>query len=319
MPTIIHCRRHSADDRTMAKPKENPMKTVIGIIGLGKMGTAIAERLSGQGFQIEAWTRRGVDAGWAAKTGVTGHNNLETLVERADIALLSLSDDQAVSSVLERLLELDLQGRLIVDCSTVNPAILASFTTRINAAGAQLLDAPISGWPIMVAQGKAGIYIGGQASDVERFLPIAEAMSNRIHHVGPLGHGMAAKIVNNMMLASYWQCLREALQVGKSAGLSDEKMLEILTGSPAANGVLALKVPVILGEITPPSFTVSGIVADLAMFDEVAKSAGVDVPSLRAALMSFTQHEKTGAGEEDFVSMVAAALKDSQMDSIDVL
>lgn len=303
----------------MAKQKENAMNNSIGVIGLGKMGTAIAERLSGQGFKIEAWTRRGVDAGWALECGVTGHNSLATIVECADIILLSLSDDQAVSSVLEGLLETNLKGLLIVDCSTVNPAIHTAFAARINAAGAQLLDAPISGWPIMVTQGKAGIYIGGQASDVDRFLPIAEAMSNRIHHVGPLGHGMAAKIVNNMMLASYWQCLREALQVGKSAGLSGDKMLEILTGSPAANGVLALKVPVILGENTPPSFTVSGIVSDLAMFNEVAMSAEIDTPALGAALKSFMRHEETGAGEEDFVSMVAAALKDSQMDSKDVL
>jgi len=130
---------------------------------------------------------------------------------------------------------------------------------------------------------------------------------------------MAGKIVNNMMLSGYWQCLSEAMQVGHNLGLTGEKMLEILTSSPAANGVLALKKPVILGEALPPTFTVSGIVGDLTMFNDVAGAAGVNTPALRAALQSFTDHENSGAGEADFVSMVAAALMQNQKATGDVL
>lgn len=291
------------------------MKTRVGVIGLGKMGTAIALRLSGQDYAVEAWTRSGVNDVWAQETGVRGHETLAALVANVDVILLSLSDDAAVTSVLEVLIGLNISKRLIVDCSTVNPAVLASYASRFHGAGAQVLDAPISGWPMMVSKGKCGIYIGGDESDVTRFKPIAEALSDRIVHVGSLGQGMMAKIVNNMMLASYWQSLREALQVGQSGGLSVEKMLEILINSPAANGVLALKAPVIKGAQTPPSFTVSGIVADLTMFNEVSRDAGIDTPTLRAALNNFANHEKTGAGEADFVSMIAAALTNTDTET----
>jgi 3-hydroxyisobutyrate dehydrogenase len=147
----------------------------IGVVGLGKMGTAISERLSEQGHQVEVWNRSGVNVEWAEKTLITAHETLAGVAQFAEVVVLSLSDDQAVRSVLNTLLVTDLTGKLIVDCSTVNPEVLASFVAQFEAVQAQLLDAPISGWPMMVRQGKAGIYIGGQTKDVARFMQVAEA------------------------------------------------------------------------------------------------------------------------------------------------
>lgn len=295
------------------------MTLKVGVIGLGKMGTAIAERLALKNFPVSAWTRSTVNTDWAEAHQITAHMQLSSIAADCEILLLSLSNDEAVSSVLEKLLDGELAGRLVVDCSTVSPTVLTGFAPRLRQAGANVLDAPISGWPMMAAKGQAGLYIGGADADVVKFRPVAEALSNRIHHVGPLGQGMAAKIVNNMMLTGYWQCLREAMQVGQNLGLTSEKMLEILTGSPAANGVLALKAPVILGADIPASFTVSGVVKDLTMFNQVADQLGVDTPAIQAALDSFSAHLSKGFDDADFVSMINASLKPSQAEVQDVL
>ncbi|MCP4318607.1 MAG: NAD(P)-dependent oxidoreductase [Hyphomicrobiales bacterium] len=219
----------------------------IGIVGLGKMGGAIAARLAAAGFAVSGWTRRGVSDDEAEALGIKVAPNVASLLENADIVLLSLPDDAAVIAVLSHICAAGPSGTLIVDTSTVSPETLRGQAAAIEAAGGAVLDAPISGWPTMVTSGKAGLYVCGRDSDVARFMPVAQALSNRIYHVGDLGAGTAAKIVNNMMLAGYWQCLKEAMQVGKKTGLGAEKMLDILTGSPAANGSLAAKSPVILG------------------------------------------------------------------------
>jgi 3-hydroxyisobutyrate dehydrogenase len=169
------------------------------------------------------------------------------------------------------------------------------------------LDAPVSGGPDLIAEGKAGLYIGGEAEHVARFMPAAQALSNRIHHVGALGAGAAAKIVNNMMLMGFWETLREALLVGKSAGLGLEKMLEILKGSPAASGAFLHRLPVLLGESNAVGFSVSGVVKDGVMFRRTAAQYGVKVPAIEAAFAAYSAHQAKGNGEKDLATMVRAA------------
>jgi len=275
---------------------------------MGRMGSAIAARLSGAGFAVSGWSRSGIPTDRA--TAIVPQSDLASLTASSEIVILSLTDDAAVTSVVDEMCRNVLAGKLIVDCSTSGPDTLRSRKDAIELAGGRALDAPISGWPEMVASGRAGLYIGGVAQDVARFMPVAEVLSNRIHHVGDLGDGAAMKIVNNMMLTGYWQCLKEALQVGKRSGLSAETMLRILAGSPAANGSLAAKSAVILGQSDAVSFTVEGVTKDLALFAETARRAGVDVPVIAAALASFKSYRDDGNGAKDFVAMVRDAYKD---------
>ncbi|MEM9576324.1 MAG: NAD(P)-dependent oxidoreductase [Pseudomonadota bacterium] len=286
------------------------MQERIGVAGLGNMGTAIAARLAAQGWSVSGWTRSGVDQAWAEAQVITPHETLEALVAASDIVLLSLFDDAAIASVLDRMLKHDLRGKLIVDTSTANPSTLKGYAESIATAGAGVLDAPVSGWPKVVSAGKAGVFIGGAAGDVARFTLVAGQFANRVFHVGSLGQGLAAKIVNNMMLATYWQALHETLAVGRSLGLSGEIMLDILTSGPAANGTLAGKAKVILGEDGPPSFTVAGIAKDLAIYREVAAAGGVEAPALQAAFEGFTRFRDAGNADRDFATLPGAALKE---------
>ncbi|MFV1463843.1 MULTISPECIES: NAD(P)-dependent oxidoreductase [unclassified Phaeobacter] len=286
------------------------MNERVGVVGLGKMGAALAARLAEQGCSVSGWTRSGVDVDWAGARGIGAPAILDDLVAEVDIVLLSLFDDGAVAAVLDRLITCDLRGKLVVDTSTVNPATLKGYADRITAAGAGVLDAPVSGWPKVVSMGQAGVFIGGEPVDVARFVPVAELFANRVFHVGPLGQGLATKIVNNIMLASYWQSLREALGVGRSLGLPGELMLDILISGPAANGALSGKSEIILGKESPASFTVAGIAKDLGVFCEVAAQGGVATPALQAALESFTQFRDAGYADRDFAAMPGAILKD---------
>lgn len=278
----------------------------IGILGLGRMGQAMAARLAGQGFQVAGWTRSGATPA-ARALHITVCPDIQAIAAAADILVLSLSDDAAVIGVVRDLARGDLAGKLIVDTSTIGPDALRGEANTLRAAGAAALDAPISGGPDMVAAGRAGFYIGGDVADVARFMPVAQALSDRIHHVGPLGAGAAAKIVNNMMLMGFWQTLKEALAIGKRAGLDLDTMLKVLGTSPAASGAFQHRLPVLRGESDAVGFSVAGVVKDGRMFSRVAETLQVETPAIAAAIASFRAYDAAGHGEEDLARMVRAA------------
>jgi 3-hydroxyisobutyrate dehydrogenase len=278
-----------------------------GLIGLGRMGVAMAARLASQGHAVSGWTRSGLSPDKALTLGINAAADIAAVADAADVILLSLTDDAAVTAVIQTLCRGDLTGKVIADTSTVGPDTLRRQADAIAKAGGGTLDAPISGGPDLIAEGKAGLYIGGDADDVARFMPVARALSNRIHHVGEVGTGAAAKIVNNMMLMGFWETLREALTVGKRAGLGLEKMLEILKGSPAASGAFLHRLPVLMGESEAVGFSVSGVVKDGVMFRRTAHQYGVAVPAIEAAFAAYSAHAAKGHGEKDLATMVRAA------------
>lgn len=278
-------------------------KERIGIIGLGRMGSAMAKRLSESGFPVTGWSRRAA----SAEPALVIAPDLPALSRASDILVLSLLDDRAVQEVLDRLAALPLDGRLIVDTSTVSPQILRERAAQFEALGASLMDSPVSGGPETVLSGKAGLYIGGREEDVLRFRPVAEALSDRIHHVGGLGDGAAAKLVNNMMLMGLWQSLKEALLLGKKAGLAPGKILDILAGSPAASPALRSRLPVIRGESDAVGFPVSGAIKDAGVVRDLAARLGVPLPAIAASLASFEKAAADGYAEADLATMVRLA------------
>lgn len=285
----------------------------IGIIGLGKMGSAMARRLSGAGFAVSGWTRRGVDDELAATLGVTGFTDMSELIGQSDVVMTSLFNDAAVEAVLGLIVGADLGGKLIVETSTVSSDILRGKLAAIRAAGGGAIDAPISGGPELIARGEAGLYIGGDKADFERFGPIAETLSNRIVHVGPVGSGSgaAAKIVNNMMLAGQWETLKEALQVGKRAGLDLDTMMAVLLDSPSATAAMRGRAEIILGASTRVGFPVSGVIKDASLFVATAERLGVATPAVSAALESYREALAAGHGEEDLAMMVRKGFLDA--------
>ncbi len=295
----------------MSTASSSASKPRVGIIGLGRMGAAMAARLSGQGHAVSGWTRSGLAPDKARTLGIAPAADIAAVATAADVILLSLTDDAAVTAVIEELCRGDLAGKVIADTSTVGPDTLRRQADAIRRAGGGALDAPISGGPDLIAEGKAGLYIGGDAAHVARFMPVAEALSNRIHHVGDLGAGAAAKIVNNLMLMGFWETLKEALTLGKRAGLGLDKMLEILKGSPAASGAFLHRMPVVLGQSDAVGFSVSGVVKDGAMFRRTAAQYGVKVPAIEAAFASYSAHLDKGNGEKDLATMVRAAYDDA--------
>ena len=277
----------------------------IGIIGLGRMGSAMARRFAGQGVPVTGWTRSG-----RAVDGVPHAPDLVGLVAASDILILSLFDSDAVAATLDALLALPLDGRLIAETSTVVPSVVKTRADRIAAAGAQIVDAPISGGPEMVEAGSCGIFIGGEDTAAARAEAALTAISGRIFHVGPLGTGMVMKTINNAMIQVYIAGLTEQLQVAKRAGLGLETALTILSGGPGGLPVIRDRIPKILGRDDSVGFTVAGMAKDHDVFRRVAGELGVDTPALATAQAIFQAAIDAGLSDADGAAIMTRAYQD---------
>ncbi|WP_439138536.1 NAD(P)-dependent oxidoreductase [Roseicyclus sp.] len=278
----------------------------IGVVGLGRMGSAIATRFADQGVAVTGWTRSG-----RSVDDVESVPDLFSLVARADIIVLSLFDDAAVGETLAALLACPLAGKLVIDTSTIVPGTLLRYAAEIEAAGAHLSDAPISGGPEMVASGSCGIFIGGCHAAVERAQAALAPLSGRIFHVGPLGTGLVMKSINNAMLQSYFAGLAEQMRVARQAGLSLEMALTILSGGPAGAPALADRMPRILGHDGSVGFPIRGAAKDNAVFRRVAAEAGVATPTLDAASAMIAAAIDAGLAEADIGALIAMAYADA--------
>ena len=244
-----------------------------------------------------------------APVGVGAAQTLEEAVAASDVLILSLFDDAAVRDVLARLAQLDLTGRLVVETSTVAPAVLRDAAPAIRAAGGRAIDAPISGGPEMVRAGTIGLFVGGAPEDVARFQPIAALLSSRAVPVGPLGAGYAAKIMNNVALGGAWQAMIESMRLGARLGLDLETMVSVLAESPATNPSFRTRIPKILGQDREVGFPVSGVLKDQDLFLGIADGVGVELPALAAARNSFARAAADGLGEEDLAHAILANLR----------
>lgn len=277
----------------------------IGVIGLGRMGAAMAERLAGQGVPVTGWTRSG-----RAVDGVSSAPDLAALVATSDVLILSLYDDAAVVETLDGLLSLDIAGKLIADTSTVVPAILKSRAESFAAKDAMIVDAPVSGGPEMVAAGNCGFFIGGAADAAGRAQAALSALTDRIFHVGPLGTGLVMKVVNNALMQSYTAGLVEQLQVAARAGLPLETALTILCGGPAGLPMVRDRLPRILGADDSVGFPISGVAKDNGVFRRVAAEAGVATPTLDAFASLLDDAKAAGLADADIAALMRRGYRD---------
>lgn len=276
----------------------------IGIVGLGRMGRAMAARLAGQGVRVAGWTRSGISPVEAATLGIACADSLADLVHASDIVILSLYDTAAAREVLERLADLDLSGRLVVETSTIAPDVTPALAPAIEAAGGRLIDAPIAGGPEMVAAGTIGMYLGGAEADIARFRPVAAMLSGRVIPVGGIGMGHAAKIVNNTALSTGFTAIAQSIALGKRLGLELDTMLGFMADSPAVTGAFRARLPAIAGRDDTVGFSIAAALDDNEVFLDAAARAGHPEDLLRDTRHAFQAAADAGLGDRDVAAIV---------------
>jgi 3-hydroxyisobutyrate dehydrogenase-like beta-hydroxyacid dehydrogenase len=178
--------------------------TRCGVIGVGAIGRGFVEALLRAGHAVAVFDVDARACEWARERGAVPADSPRALAERAELILLTLPDTGEIRAVLDgdEGLEAGLRpGTTVVVSSTVSPDTPVELERRLAPLGVAVADAPISGGPARAAAGTLAIMVGGEPETVERCRPVLERLG-RVVHVGPVGHGELAKLVNNLMAPS---------------------------------------------------------------------------------------------------------------------
>lgn len=278
----------------------------IGIAGLGRMGSAMAERLLEQGEALVVWNRSGAAAEAVAGKGAARAATPAALAAQAEVILTCLTDAQAIEAVYggrDGLLAGPLANRLVIEMSTVRPETQIALAARVEAAGAAFVECPVGGTVGPARQGRLFGLAGGRAEDVARARPVLEKLCRRVEHVGGHGAGAAMKLAINLPLAVYWQALGEALALCRDLGIGGARLADIMGDTSGGANVMKVRGEALGqaldGAMIPGTFDIDGLRKDLGAMLEEAGARGVDLPVARAALGAYERAAAAGLGRYD--------------------
>jgi 3-hydroxyisobutyrate dehydrogenase len=279
----------------------------IGLVGTGRMGAAMGERLIDVGHSLTVWNRSHGKAEKLVARGARFADSPAAVASGSEITLTVLTDASAIAAVYDGtqgLLAGDIKDKLLIDMSTVAPAASKTLAERVCAKGAAFLECPVGGTVGPARDGKLLGLAGGSAADFARAKPVLDQLCRRVDLLGPNGTGSAMKLAINLPLIVYWEALGEALSLVHDAGIPAEKMIEILTESSGGTNAIksrGSKLVAALRDGAKPEvgFDIDGMRKDLGTMLAVAREAGIELPVTVKALDCYDAAAKEGWGTRD--------------------
>ena len=283
----------------------------IGIAGLGRMGTAIAERLKEMGHDVVVWNRSAEKTRLLADAGAEVASTPADLAGRAEVILTILTDADAIDTVYHGpsgVLSADLAGKLVIEMSTVQPETEVKLAAKVRAKGAAFVECPVGGTVGPARTGKLIGLAGASQADFARAKPILDQLCRRLEHVGEVGAGASMKLAINLPLMVFYQALGEAYALTKHLGKDTGWMIDLFADSSGGPNVLKNRGPTIAKALSgedlgAPAFDVDSIRKDLRTMLAEGKAKGFDLPLVARTLAVFDEAAQSGWGGRDGSSL----------------
>jgi 3-hydroxyisobutyrate dehydrogenase-like beta-hydroxyacid dehydrogenase len=279
------------------------MTTPLGFVGLGAMGGRMARRLLDAGHPLCGYNRTAAKAAGLVRAGMILAASPREVAERADVVFTMVTDDSALEAVArapEGLLAGWRPGAILVEMSTVGPAVVERLAAVVAARGGALLDAPVSGSPATLEAGQLSFMVGGDPTILERARPYIEAIGPTITHVGRVGLAKSMKIAVNQGLAVQMLSFAESVLLAEKAGIERARAVEVLLKSVIASPMVKYRGPFVLGMPPEGYFDVDMIQKDLRLALDMARASGVALPSVALTHELMTAAKGLGLAEYDF-------------------
>jgi 3-hydroxyisobutyrate dehydrogenase-like beta-hydroxyacid dehydrogenase len=279
---------------------------VIGIVGLGLVGQALATRLAAAGFNLIGFDRQdSARAAWAAQ-GRRLAPSAAAMGALCERCVLAVFDTAGVLQVVGGPTGLLSGGSItaLIDCSTGDPAALQALATRLGERGIDFIEAPLSGSSQQIAEGTATLLLGGSPGAVERQADLLEAISHTRLHVGGAGMGAKAKLATNLVLGLNRAALAEGMVFAEALGIEPARFLGLVLATPARSDAAVTKgAMMVSGEFEPQS-RIRQHLKDVDLMLAQAHSAGQRLPlsATHAALLRAAV--AAGDGELDNAAII---------------
>jgi len=286
------------------------MTTRIGFIGLGVMGAPMARNLLAADFEVVAWNRSPEPLATLVDAGARAADGPAAVAAEADVLITILKDDPVVREVLggpDGAIAAARAGSLVVDMSTVSPALARELAAEAGVRDVAFLDAPVSGGDVGAREGTLSIMVGGEAADVERARPVFEVLGSRVTHVGGAGAGQVAKACNQVLVAVIFAGLSESLVLGSKLGVDPAAILDAVGGGMAANRIMEVRRHNFLEHDFAPGFKVDLHHKDLEIALGASGEVDAPLPLTAEVQQMFRQLRAAGHGGEDDSALLRVA------------
>ncbi|PUE30712.1 2-hydroxy-3-oxopropionate reductase [Limnohabitans sp. Jir61] len=276
----------------------------IGFIGLGIMGSPMAQHLLAAKYDLFVRTRSKVPAELSS-ANVCATN--ADVARAADIIFLMLPDTPDVEAVLfgkDGVAEGLSQGKIVVDMSSISPMDTKTFAQKINALGCEYLDAPVSGGEVGAKAASLTIMVGGSEATFNTVKPLFELMGKNITLVGGNGDGQTTKVANQIIVALNIAAVGEALLFASKAGADPAKVRAALMGGFASSRILEVHGERMIKRTFAPGFRIALHQKDLALALNGAKAIGVSLPQTASAAQLMQACASNGWDQLDHSALV---------------
>jgi len=284
----------------------------VGYIGLGLMGKLIARNILKAGFPVLLHNRSRAAVDELIAEGASSANSPKEVAEQVDVVFTNLPDTPDVEKVVlgeNGILAGAHDGLIFVDNSTIKPASARKIADKLAAKKVFGLDAPVSGGDIGAKNGTLTIMVGGDASALEKVMPVFMAIGKTVTHVGDSGAGQVAKAANQIMVAAQMVAMGELLVFAKKAGVDPRKVVEAIKGGAAQCWSLDVKPARLFDGNRNPGFKARMQLKDLKIIMETAKEYDIPLSSTIENTKLFQHMIDSGMGELDNSAVVGVIEK----------
>ena len=280
-------------------------KIKAGVIGLGAMGAPMARHLADAGLLSMVWNRTSSRAeAFAQETGTIMADEPAQLASACNVILTCVSADQDLLDVVEQLLPGIKPGCVVVDTSTVSPATARQISASLREAGASLVDAPVSGGVEGAQKGTLSVMAGGDSANISRIMPVLEAISASVTHMGPVGSGQATKAVNQVMIAGIAEAVCEGLALSEKLNLPSERLLSVVGAGAAGSWFLGHRGETMLEDRFNVGFKLSLLLKDLLICQTLAQELDISLPTVETAIKDYRTLVELGDGDHDISGLI---------------
>lgn len=269
------------------------MKQNVGILGLGIIGSRVADNLRKAGHEVFVWSR-------SARPVPNFLASPHEVAEAAGIIQIFVRDSVALIEAIEDMKPALKAGHLVMNHATVSKKATLQAAKLVEETGAAFLDAPFTGSKMAAQNGKLSYYIGGSDLLLERARPVLEASAAKILPLGAIGEAMVLKIVTNLVSAVIVEAVAEAADITKANGISLERLHEALESNANYSTLIGMKLPAIIKSDFEPHFALRNMLKDADFARELAAEAKLKTPALDCTAAAMRAGVDAGKGDLDF-------------------
>jgi 2-hydroxy-3-oxopropionate reductase len=280
----------------------------VGFIGLGIMGRPMAANLAQAGYPLVVHNRTREKADrFGSEHGASVADTPRSVAEQCDVLITMLPDSPDVEQVYlgeDGVISGSRRGKLLIDMSSIAPAVARAVADAASGVGADALDAPVSGGDVGAREGTLSIMVGGGADAFERARPLFEVLGKTVVHMGDAGAGQTAKACNQILVAVTIEAVSEALVLASKAGVDPERLIEVLSGGLAGNRVMEVRRRNFLEHDFTPGFKLELHHKDLGIALRTARELGVYIPTTALVDQMLAQLRAAGDGGLDHSALL---------------